>query len=163
MKIELVFANIVDAPLCAVAIDDDCIYKGPVPPSITCDLEVRPGPHVLYIEHYDKQPTDTVVNDQGIIIRDRGFELSGVKIDGYDIAELIWQSEFISVDGQCYPSCLYFGPNGRFILRFESPSLKWILQTRHERDQNDPTWQQDLEMYLAACRRLQQISQPFQN
>lgn len=163
MKIELAFTNIVDAPKCAVVVDDQRLYQGPVLPNLTCNLELRNGPHVLYIEHYDKRPSDTVVNEQGIIVRDRGFELTNIVIDDYDIEELIWNSEFIAVDGRRYPSCLYFGPNGRFILLFESPSLKWMLQSRHERDKNDPTWAQDLEMYLTACQRLKQISLRSQN
>lgn len=159
MKIELFFANIVDAPCCAVALDNTKLYQGPAVTNLRFDLVAAAGAHVLYIEHFDKRPEDTVVDAQGQIVRDRSFELIKISIDGLDIQELIWQSEFLAVDGQRYPSCLFFGPNGRFILPFESPVLAWMLQTRHQRDGDDPTWAQDLEYYLAACRRLQQISQ----
>lgn len=157
MKIELTFDNIVDQPQCAVAIDNQRLYQGPVKPQLTCDVVAPNKHHVLYIEHFDKQPQDTVVDATGRITRDRSFELQRVVIDGHDIQELIWNSEFIAVDGQTYASCLFFGPNGRFIMPFESPVLAWMLRTRHQRTGNDPNWAQDLELYLQACQRLKQI------
>ena len=91
-------------------------------------------------------------------MRDRSFELEQCIIDDYDLQELIWQSCFISTDGEIYESCLYFGPNGEFQLEFESPILRWILRTRHEKNNNDPTWEEDFEYYQQACNRLQLIS-----
>jgi hypothetical protein len=114
------------------------------------------GQYQLVIEHWDKLPSDTIVQD-GKIIRDRSFELEKIVIDEYDIEELIWNSEFLADNGQTYPSCLFFGPPGKFVLNFYNPVLYWILKTRHEKNNNDPTWEEDYNYYQQACKILKQI------
>ena len=157
MKIELQFKNIIDDPRCRIKLNDDLLFSGIVQTVHAFDVVVPLGPCRLTIEHWDKLPEHTIV-EQGVIVRDRSFELEQCIIDDYDLQELIWQSRFISTDGEIYESCLYYGPNGEFQLEFENPILRWILRTRHEKNNNDPTWEEDFEYYQQACNRLQLIS-----
>lgn len=157
MNINLNFKNIVDGPMCRIYINDDELYSGPVLSNYTLDAGPADGPTTLTIEHWGKNPEDTVV-ENGVIIRDRSFELDSIIIDQYNLEELKWDSEFNAQDGAVYPSCLFFGPNGQFVLTFETPVLRWMLQTRHRKNNNDPHWEEDYNYYTEACRLLAQIS-----
>jgi hypothetical protein len=157
MKLYLEFINIVDSPLCCISINGNELYSGPVPAHYSSEINVPTGESTLIITHWGKKPEDTVV-EQGIIVRDRSFELSSITIDDYNIEELKWQSEFQALDGKVYASCLFFGPNGQYILKFENPVLFWMLKTRHNKNKNDPHWEEDYNYYTEACRLLKQIS-----
>jgi hypothetical protein len=156
MRLELKFKNIIDAPKCRILLNNTELYSGPVLPDFEYQHPCPDGQCYLVIEQWDKLPTDTIVQD-GKIVRDRSFEISNIIIDDYDIEELIWNSEFVANDGQRYPSCLFFGPNGKFVLNFYNPVLHWILKTRHEKNNNDPNWEEDYNYYQQACKILTQI------
>lgn len=133
------------------------MYSGEVKPTFSINYDAT-GPVTLEIEHYGKQPDDTVV-ENGVIVRDRSFELTNINVDGIEFNDLIWQSEFCATDGNVYPSCLFFGPNGKFVINFENPVLKWYLQQQHLKNNNDPLWEEDYNYYIDACKLLTQISQ----
>ena len=157
MKLHLEFTNIVDLPKCKIFVNDQELYSGNVCPSYDFDIAIAEGPASIRIVHWDNTPQDTIV-ENGIIIHDRSFELVKLVIDDYDLEELIWLSEFRATDGTIYPSCLFFGPNGDFVLESTLPVLPWILGTRHATNNNDPDWEQDYNYYITACKILQQIS-----
>lgn len=157
MKLHLEFINIVDLPQCKISINHQELYSGPVGEVYDFDLPITQGAVSIIITHWDKKPQDTVV-ENGKIIHDRSFELKRLTIDGYDLEELIWHSEFRAIDGAVYPSCLFFGPNGDFVLDIALPVLPWMLQTRHSKNNNDPHWEEDYNYYAQACQLLQQIS-----
>lgn len=154
MNIHLQFKNIIDEPRCTIRINNHILFSGIVQPQHVFDVVVPQDMCQLTIEHWDKLPEHTIV-EQGVIVRDRSFELERCCLDGYDLQELIWLSRFVADNGEVYQSCLYFGPNGQFQLNFENPPLRWILRTRHERNNNDPGWEEDFEYYQQACKRLQ--------
>jgi len=156
MILKLKFKNIVDAPKCKILVNDLELYSGPVLSDFEYNYPHTDGKCLLVIEHWDKLPSDTIVQD-GRIVRDRSFELDKIVIDEYDIEELIWNSEFLAQDGQTYPSCLFFGPTGKFILNFYNPVLHWVLKTRHEKNNNDPNWEEDYNYYQQACKILKQM------
>lgn len=156
MKLQLNFCNIVDQPLCCIQVNKEILFSGSVQNQHTFDINVNNNVN-LVISHYGKIPSDTVV-ENNTIIRDRSFELSQIIVDGYDLEELKWLSEFRSTNGEVYPSCLFFGPNGDFIINFEVPILRWMLQQRHIKNNNDPDWEQDYNYYVNACNLLTQIS-----
>lgn len=157
MKIQLQFKNIVDEPRCTIRINNHILFSGIVQLQHVFDVVVPIGACRLTIEHWDKRPEHTVV-EQGVIVRDRSFELERCMLDDYDLQELIWSSRFVAAHGEVYESCLYFGPNGEFQLNFENPPLRWILRIRHENNNNDPHWEEDFEYYQQACKRLQLMS-----
>lgn len=156
MKINLKFKNIIDAPNCSVVVGDKNLYSGVVENEFVFDFEYPEEEYTLSIAQWGKRPEDTVVED-GHIVRDRSFELEKIVIDGYDLEDLVWESKFKADDGAVYPSCLFFGPNGRFVINLYNPILRWILKTRHEKNNNDPHWEEDYNYYQEACKRLTQI------
>lgn len=156
MIIQLEFKNIVDNPTCQIAVNGVTHYDGAVLNSNVFSATSNDEECTLTIKQYGKKPEETIV-ENGVIVRDKSFELAKIIIDGYDLEELIWNSAFTAEDGNVYQSCLYFGPNGEFKLNFEAPVLKWILKTRHEKNNNDPTWEEDYNYYTKACQLLAQI------
>jgi hypothetical protein len=151
MHLQLTFKNIVDDPKCRIYVCQQQLYEGVVAQSFEFDFDCQEQKCTLRIEHWDKSPQDTVL-ENGTIIRDRSFELEKIVIDGYELKELIWQSNFVASSGETYPSCLFFGPNGNFILEFHQPILHWILSSK-----NESGWEEDYNYYETACRLLTQI------
>jgi hypothetical protein len=96
--------------------------------------------------------------ENGVIIADKNFTLKKVVIDEYDIEELIWTSIFVDVNNNLIPSCLFFGPNGTFTLEFGEPVLKWILKSRQEKNNNDPSWEEDYNYFVQACRLVEDLA-----
>ena len=156
MKINLKFKNIVDSPNCRIACSNNLLYEGHVNEEFMFDVDYPYQDYELVIEHWGKLPSDTIVED-GKIVRDRSFEIEKIIIDGSDLEELVWESRFEANDGAVYNSCLFFGPNGKFIINLHNPVLYWILKTRHEKNNNDPHWEEDYNYYQQACNLLKQI------
>jgi hypothetical protein len=157
MKLYLEFENIIDQPVCQIDVNGQQLYRGVVNSSYEFDVTLDNQVVDLHIAHQEKKSQDTVV-ENGNIVRDRSFEIKKIIVDGYDFEELIWRSEFRAEDRNIYKSCLFFGPNGTFVLTFTYPVLYWILKTRHETNHNDPYWEQDYNYYTHACKILKQIS-----
>ena len=146
MNLILVFKNIVDNPKCKIFVNNQELYNGSVKSNYNFDLAAIDKTVDLIIEHYDKNPDDTVVDSDNNIIRDRSFEIEKIIVDGYDFENLIWKSFFESTNGDIYNSCLFFGPNGSFKIQFKIPILKWILENTHE----PGSWEEDYEYYTKA-------------
>lgn len=151
MQLQLTFKNIFRDPKCKIYVCDQQIYEGTVRSNFEFNIDCLSKECVLRIEHWDKRPHDTIV-ENGVIVQDRSFELDKIIIDHYDLKELIWKSNFVAKSGEIYPSCLFFGPNGDFILEFYQPVLHWILSTK-----NEPGWEEDYNYYETACKLLAQI------
>ena len=96
------------------------------------------------------------MDDLGKIINDMNFEISKIIVDNIDFEDLIWNSTYVFKD-QIIEKCLFFGPNGKFIINWKMPVLKWFLETQHQLKNNDPNWEEDYEYYIEACKILKQI------
>lgn len=156
MNIKLKFKNINDCnglPKVKVIIGDQVLYDGLVKPEISVDTDNTENCN-LDIEHYGKNTNTDCIVENGTIVKDRNFELDTIIIDNYDIEELKWQSVYVTEDNDVLEKCLFFGKNGVYHLKFYSPALKWILDTRHQLNNNDPYWLQDYESYVSACNLL---------
>lgn len=156
MNLTLKFNNIVDVnglPKIKISVNGELLENCVVSESI--DINMIDSDNIrLKIEHYGKDPnTDTIV-ENGTIVKDRSFELDSIIVDGYDLEELKWQSQFVTEQGETLDKCLFFGPNGIWTIDFERPILRWILKTRHELNDNDPTWEEDYNSYVSACKLL---------
>lgn len=157
MNLALKFKNIQPCnglPHIRIVINDAVVFENTVCPLITVQCHPVDNQIKLSIEHYGKDTAvDTVVID-GVIVQDRSCELDTIEVDGYDLQELKWLSAYHCDDGSVLDKCLFFGKNGTWHMAFELPVLKWILRTRHEINRNDPTWSEDYESYVRACRLL---------
>lgn len=156
VNIQLNFKNIIDNPKCRIYLNQDLLYEGMVQELFNLTNESTKEQNQLRIQFFNKNPSDTII-ENGVIIRDKSFELERITIDEYDIQELIWQSRYDADCGDVYRSCLFFGPNGSYLLDFHTPILHWILESRSKASGEDPSWEQDYNYYQQACRLLTQI------
>ena len=142
-------------PLILVKVNDIEYYNGVVDSCISLAIpDVTHG--TLTIEHHGKQNIDTEVQNN-IIINDKNFTLKNITIDDYNLEELKWDSSFTAADGNVIPGCLFFGPNGVYKLEFQQPILRWILQTRHQKNNNDPNWEEDYNYYMRAINLVREL------
>jgi hypothetical protein len=157
MNLTLKFKNIQDyngLPNIRIRINDVVVFENTVCPLLT--LNHMPGSDRVHleIEHYGKDSAVDTIVENGVIVRDRSCELDTIEVDNYDLEELRWHSAYHCDDGTVLDKCLFFGKNGTWHITFELPVLKWILRTRHEINNNDPTWQEDYESYVSVCKLL---------
>jgi hypothetical protein len=97
--------------------------------SVTLDLELFDGSHVLEIERYGK--TDANVNFvNNEILADQTVTLVDFYIDNVQLPDTFkYQGTFFYNDCKI-PSGLVWGPNGKFIWHFETPILNWVIGQR---------------------------------
>jgi hypothetical protein len=157
MNLALKFKNIQPCnglPRIRIHINDAVVFENTVCPLITVQCHPVDNRINLSIEHYGKDPVVDTVVDNGVIVQDRSCELDTIEVDGYDLQELKWHSAYHCDDGSVLDKCLFFGKPGTWRMACELPVLRWILRTRHEINRNDPTWAEDYESYVRACRLL---------
>ena len=155
MKLQFVFENINTGPNnkvpeIEIKLNSKSLYLGHVQELIHAE-DLGQDSNLLEIAFLNKQFSDTKCDEHNNIVEDMNFSLQRIVIDNYDLEELIWQGQYVTPNNQTYSACLFFGPVGQFELRFDSPILKWILKSRHEKQQNDPNWEEDYNYYVNAC------------
>lgn len=144
------------SPECDITVNGASLYAGAVNDRIAINTD-SVGVVLLEIQFTNKSPTDTVVDSSDTIVSDKNFELDKIVVDGYNLEELVWNSEYIAEHGDVYASCLFFGPPGKFSITLENPVLPWMLRIRHDRNGDDPNWEEDYRYYDTACKLLAQI------
>jgi hypothetical protein len=160
MNLILKFKNINSVqgvPVLDIAVNNQIVWSGDVQPEIQI-LHTDSDNISLSVNHVGKDPSVHCVVENGQIVADRNCELDQVIVDGYDIEELKWLSNYTTIDNEVIDKCLFFGKNGTWNIKFELPILRWILKTRHNLLNNDPNWQQDYESYIAACKLLNKLN-----
>lgn len=160
MNLVLKFKNINSVqgvPVLDISINNQTVWHGDVQPeiSITHQAECKMS---LAINHVNKDAAKHCIVENGQIVADRNCELDEIIIDGYNLEELKWLSSYRTEDNEVIDKCLFFGKNGTWSINLELPVLRWILKTRHELLNNDPTWQQDYESYITACKLLNNLN-----
>lgn len=160
MNLILKFKNINSVqgvPVLDIAINNRSVWHGDVQAEI--DIQHHDCNKVaLTISHVDKDPSKHCIVENGKIIADRNCELDEIIIDNYNIEELKWLSSYTTTDNEVLDKCLFFGKNGTWSIELELPILRWILRTRHQLLNNDPTWEQDYESYITACKLLNNLN-----
>ena len=161
MNLILKFKNINNyngVPLLLISANDTRLWDGPVQPEIILDYANTSDDILLTITHYGKNTSaDTQVID-GKIVNDKNCEIEQVIVDGLDISELKWQSKFVSTNNEVFDKCLFLGKNGTWTIEFSLPILKWILSTRHNIKNHDPTWEEDYTNYVEACKLINKLN-----
>ena len=160
-SIELKFKNINavnnKVPIVRVMVNDTELLHETVKTKMATPLTLHnQNKNVLRIYFANKEDSDTKLDSNQKIVQDLNFELEQIIIDGHDVKDLIWNSEYIT-SKEKIKSCLFFGPKGHFEFKFEIPILKWILKTNHEKHNNDPNWEEDYNYYTEAWKLLSQI------
>ena len=142
-------------PICRIEFNGDDIFSGKVEQRIVLDADTQEN-NVLRIFFENKGNKDTILDDNNQIKQDLNFELEKLTIDGIDLQHLIWESRYVAKDS-VIDSCLFFGPKGFWELKFDIPVLKWFLKTNHNKNNNDPTWEEDYKYYKESCQILNKI------
>lgn len=160
MNLILKFKNINSVqgvPELIIDINGQTVWHGDVQPEIRIQHNVSDAVN-LTVSHVNKDPSKHCIVENGQIVADRNCELDEVIVDNYNIEELKWLSTYVTTDNEVLDKCLFFGKNGNWTISFELPILRWILKTRHQQLNNDPTWEQDYESYIAACKLLNNLN-----
>lgn len=159
MKFEFSFKNISTIeskyPICRIELNDNDLFVSRVQQYISIDADAK-DKNVLRIYFVNKEGKDSIVDQDNKIIKDLSFELDKIIIDGVDLKHIIWESKYVTNHNEI-DSCLFFGPKGFWELNFETPVLKWLLKTNHNKNNNDPTWEVDYNYYEEACQKLNKI------
>jgi len=142
-------------PICRIELNSNDICVGKVERRIVLDADTQEN-NVLRIFFENKGNKDTILDDNNKIKQDLNFELEKLTIDGIDLQHLIWESRYVTKDS-VIDSCLFFGPKGYWELKFDTPVLKWFLKTNHNKNNNDPTWEEDYKYYEESCQILNKI------
>ena len=141
-------------PRIEIVLNEQVIYRGIVEEYITvskflwkASLGGSAETNNVRIYFTNKTDKDTQVNEHKDIVNDLNFTLEKIAIDGVDVEHLIWESNYVT-DNETIPSCLFFGPKGYFDFNFKLPILKWFLKTNNDKNNKDPHWEQDYELYI---------------
>lgn len=139
MKLEIAFEveRRLGEPRLKISIDDyQTLADGPAQDSYAFDFLVNPGPHVLRIQHYGKQPENHVYNEHGQVLIDQHVMIQGISMDDVKLEEELWQGRFFPAywphDSGPVSICpnLYLGYNGTWLLDFAAPAVSWLVQNR---------------------------------
>ena len=113
----------------------------------TFELELDKGKHKIRIEHFGKDPKDTIVNenlDVAIMLEDLSF--NGVKCNKVDLHEnYFYTGKWRYPVGKKIKNSLYFGYNGTYEYIFNTPSITYILE-QNKRYQKYTNEVNDLEI-----------------
>ena len=99
---------------------------------ISFDAEVEDGQfHTLEIRLTNKFVWDTVVDENGNIVKDMLLNIDSIEIDDIDLNSVKWSHSQVVADDPTRPlltNCVNLGWNGTWILKFESPFYLWLLE-----------------------------------
>lgn len=95
------------------------------------DLELDEGMHSVKIELFNKNPKDTIVESkQDVAIKLENLAFNGIKCSIKDLHENYFHVTNWRYKLESYKikNNLYFGYNGYYEYKFETPSIKYILR-----------------------------------
>lgn len=124
-------------PSAKILVDDQLVHDhkfSELQESLLVSLSVKPGDHVLTVERYNKQQQNFVFED-GKILKDQILEIVKLSVDGVDIPAYVVDSncEFAYHD-RVDAGSRYFGPNGVWTFKFQTPLIQYILDCRIEHE-----------------------------
>lgn len=88
----------------------------------------------ITVEMYNKNPGDTVLDNEGNIVNDVMLNINGVAIDEIELDNLLWtHSVYYPVADQSgapesLKECVNLGWNGRWEFQFDSPIYLWLIE-----------------------------------
>ena len=140
-------------PFIQIYLNGESVHTGEVKTVVDLAVETLEK-NIIEIKFINKTDKDVIIDHKGNIIADLNFELEKILFDNIDIEHLKWESYYdTGVDK--IQGCLFFGPAGKFVMQFEMPILRWILKTNHDKNNNDPNWEEDYHYYSEAWNKIQ--------
>ena len=102
------------------------------PTEVRCICKLTEGKHDIVVKMYNKQETDTVVDDAGNIVKDTLLNIDSVTIDDIELGPLIHSESVYFPLGDESPmvmlECTNLGWNGEWVLQFSTPTYLWFLE-----------------------------------
>lgn len=104
--------------------------------TVKLERELSPGEHELKIRLENKQPSDTLKDDNNNIVNDMLLNIVSISIGDVPLDQLIRNAEYHLDEPQDYhgktitrlDSCVNLGWNGSYVLKFSSPFYIWLLE-----------------------------------
>jgi len=119
--------------------DEKVIYdeqlSTPGPQQIVINTHVL-FPNKLTIEHYDKQPNDTKVADNGMIVDDKGIVINRIILNDYTLENELYLFPTILEDGEILTKNNYLGHNAKFVIDVDHADIGF--------------WQSSVQKYVAS-------------
>ena len=130
-----------DFPKCRIKFNNDCLYDNAIVDTMNLKFDVNLSEkNILHVEHYDKVPSDTIINSEGMVEADRAIELQSIAIDGYVVPKVVmyrqkfyvdwWDHDIENFDKKKQPvpgfltNNVYFGYNGTYEYSFNNDLAK---------------------------------------
>ena len=121
-------------PSARVFVDNHVIHEGVIvaPTEISWSGTLESGEHRIVVEMYNKNPDDTLTDQEENIISDVLLNIDGVALDDIELERLLWTHSVYRPDAQNAPTeltdCVNLGWNGLWELTFSSPVYLWLLE-----------------------------------
>lgn len=88
----------------------------------------------ITVQMYNKNPGDTVLDNEGNIVNDVVLNINSIAIDEIELDNLLWTHSVYYPDAnqtsapKSMQECVNLGWNGRWELQFDSPIYLWLLE-----------------------------------
>ena len=137
-------------PHAEILIGDESHFKGDItgtednPNVIEFEHEFTEGKkYVLIIKRSGKDNKQSVVNDQGDLLKDQLLKIKGIEIDEIDLGALVYEGVYTpeypepwatqqreaGVELQeSFKNVTRMGHNGKWVFKLESPFYMWLLE-----------------------------------
>jgi len=106
---------------------------------ITIPISLLDGDHSLFVELYDKNKNNTIV-DAGNIIKDQTVELTDIYVDDILLPDFYKWMGVYEFNGNIFTQALLWGINGSWRWNIKTPLIPWLLEKKleHEEKYNPP-------------------------
>jgi len=153
MLLTFKFKGIHNNPEMDIQIDDISYFRGPVDEQVNISIDKDYYVNFnLKIYFTNKNPNDTVIDNDGNIIEDKNFELDDIYIDNESIENYRWAGVYC-FNENIIDSCLFFGPAGYFELTLAGPGNYKHIQTTTDY----PDWKEQYENWVWAKQILKEL------
>ena len=121
-------------PGARVYINQELIHEGLIaePTELSWSGELEEGEQVIVVEMYDKRDGDTVFDENENIIKDVILNIDNISFGDVDLNELVQMGSMYYPKSKYAPEvldqCVNLGWNGRWELKFSSPTYLWLLE-----------------------------------
>jgi hypothetical protein len=149
-KLELYSTYWDKPPIAEIFLNEQCHFNKEItgtkiqPTIITFEHVLKEGEkYQLGINRWHKNARQTVVTDNGMIIKDQLLHIKSIEIDEIDIGALVYEAVYTPEYPEpwatqqkqagkelpeSFKNVTTIGHNGRWVLSFESPFYMWLLE-----------------------------------
>jgi len=120
-------------PKIRICIDNDILQEYDFDQNtgtVDLELDLLDGEHTLEIERYGKTNNNINYID-GQVLADQTVELVDIFVDNVKLPEIYKLQGSFHYDNQILQSTLLWGPNGKYIWRFQTPIIKWLIDKKN--------------------------------